>query len=211
MKKWQKKWIRCFALQCLVASVMLLSRMSEAVLAVGSDWDWYPTDEGIYTRVDGTDYWLSLDTEELTEYADLLGEELKLPTAAVAGILANIQTESGFDANKVGDGGSAYGLCQWRGARLDAMVEYCDAEGINPVTADGQLAYLIHDLQEHYIYAYDLLLDECADSEEGCIRAAFYFCSQYEAPVNAEEVSPPREELAKNLVYPLLKELREEN
>ena len=192
-------------------AVLLMLAATGALPSAHADWDWYPTDEGIYTRVDGTDYWLSLDTEELTEYADLLGEELKLPTAAVAGILANIQTESAFNPNKVGDGGGAYGLCQWRGARLDAMVEYCDAEELNPVTADGQLAYLIHDLQEHYIYAYDLLLDECPDSEEGSVRAAFYFCSQYEAPANAEEVSPPREELAKNLIYPLLKELREEN
>lgn len=60
-----------------------------------------------------------------------------------------------------------------------------------------------------YIYVYDLL-QTCSDTEEGAVRATYYFCSQYEAPSDPDEVSPPREQLTKNLVYPRLKELREE-
>ena len=174
-----------------------------------AEWHWYPSETGIFSLVDGEQYWISLNEEEIPEIADLLGEELELPTAAVAGIMANLQTESSFDEQKVGDLGAAYGLCQWRGPRLDAMVEYCDQQDLNPVSREGQLRFLIHDLQEHYIYAYDLLLT-CNDTQQGAVEAAYYFCSQYECPSNPDEVSPPRELLAKHLIYPLLKELREE-
>ena len=127
----------------------------------------------------------------------------------MAGVLANLQVESAFNSKKVGDDGFAYGLCQWRGPRLDAMVEYCDENDLNPIDLKSQLSYLIHDLKENYIYAHDLLLT-CLNTEDGAVQAAFFFCSQYEAPSNAEEVSPERELLAKNLIFPLLQELRNE-
>lgn len=193
---------------CAFSALLILSATGGAMLAASAEWHWYPSDIGICSTVDGEQYWISLDEDELLEIADLLGEELNLPTAAVAGIIANLQTESSFNEQKVGDLGEAYGLCQWRGPRLEAMVEFCEEQDLNPISREGQLMFLAHDLQEHYIYAYDLLRS-CSDTEQGAVQAAFYFCSQYEAPANPDEVSPPRERLTKNLVYPLLKELRE--
>ena len=118
--------------------------------SASAEWHWYPVEDGIVSYVDGGTYWLSLDEETLTEYADLLTEELELPTSAVAGVLANLQVESAFNSKKVGDDGFAYGLCQWRGPRLDAMVEYCDENDLNPIDLKSQLSYLIHDLKENY-------------------------------------------------------------
>lgn len=201
MRKQMKKFISLLAV-CLLAASFLPS-------AYADEWHWYPVEDGIVSYVDGETYWLSLDEEKLTEYADLLTEELELPSSAVAGVLANLQFESAFNPKKIGDDGFAYGLCQWRGPRLDAMVLYCQAEDLDPISLEGQLQYLIYDLRENYIYGHDLLLG-CNNTADGAVQAAFYFCSQYEAPSNAEEISPDRELLAKNLIFPLLQELRNE-
>jgi len=46
--------------------------------------------------------------------------------AAVAGILANIQHESGFNVNAVGDSGHAYGLCQWHDYKSTSSGRYAN-------------------------------------------------------------------------------------
>ncbi len=151
--------------------------------------------------------WLSIPEETFIEYAKYLKRELRINDAAVCGVLANIQGESGFSPTKVGDGGDAFGICQWRGSRLDQMVEYCEANDLNPVSIEGQLAYLVHDLKEVYIYPYDLLLT-CSDSALGAVQATYNFCAYYEVPASPENESPEREIIAKELMYPTLCELR---
>ena len=97
---------------------------------------------------------------------------------------------------------------QWRGPRLDAMVQFCDENGLNPVTWEGQLSYLIYDLEYNYIYCYDLL----RLSDEGETAAAentFNIVLYYLAPSDPEEVSKERERLAVDLIYPLLCEWEE--
>ena len=151
---------------------------------------------------------LSITEEEFIEYADFLRRELNLNDASLAGILANLQCESGFNPNKVGDMGNAYGLCQWRGPRLDQMVAFCKENGLNPVTKEGQLRFLVHDLKETYIYAYDLIR-LCEDSENGALQATYYFCAYYEVPSDPGAESAEREELTELLIYPRLNELSE--
>ena len=58
--------------------------------------------------------------------AEFLRSELKLNSAAIAGILANISRESGFDPATVGDEGASFGLCQWRDRRRDRLLAYCE-------------------------------------------------------------------------------------
>ena len=41
--------------------------------------------------------------------------------AAICGILANIEHESGFSTTALGDGGTSYGLCQWHNSRWDNL------------------------------------------------------------------------------------------
>ena len=160
----------------------------------------------MFDIIDGRTIYLSITEEEFIEIADFLREGLKVNDAALAGIMANLQGESGFNPHKVGDDGEAYGICQWRGPRLDQMVEFCGEQDLNPVSLEGQLSFLIHDLINNYIYAYDQIR-LCEDSENGALQATFNFCAYYESPADPETESADREEWTKLLIYPKLNEL----
>ena len=167
-----------------------------------------PTFNYMFDIIGGETIFISITEEEFVEYSEYLRQELNLNDASIAGILSNLQAESGFNPNKVGDMGNAYGLCQWRGARLDQMVEFCKENGLSPVSKEGQLAFLIHDLRDVYVYAYDLIR-LCKDSEEGAVQATYYFCAYYEVPADPEAECAERENLTKLLLYPRLNELSE--
>lgn len=71
--------------------------------------------------------------------------------AAIAGILGNLEAESGFDLNAFnpeGGGCGAYGLAQWRGDRQTKLYNY--ARSINrPVDSlDAQVRFLIKEVSE---------------------------------------------------------------
>ncbi len=168
--------------------------------------DFQVPDDPVYVTLDnGQTLWLSIGESELREYVDFFRNEMYFSDAAIAGILANLQCESGFNVEKIGDFGAAYGLCQWRGTRLDAMVEYCNSQNLNPIKREGQLQFLKHDLQENYVYPYDLLR-YCEDNESHAVMAVYFFCAYYEAPSDPDSEVVEREQLCKELIYPLLKD-----
>ena len=167
-----------------------------------------PTPMPMFDIIDGRTIYLSITEDEFIEIAGILREGLGVHDAALAGIMGNLQGESGFDPHKVGDDGGAFGICQWRGARLDQMVQYCEEHDLNPVSRDGQLSFLIYDLVNNYVYAYDQIR-LCEDSERGALEATYNFCAYYEVPSNPEEESVAREEWTKLLIYPKLNELSE--
>lgn len=167
-----------------------------------------PAPMPMFDIIDGRTIYLSITEEEFVEIAEILRAGLGVNDAALAGIMGNLQGESGFNPHKIGDDGGAYGICQWRGPRLDQMVEYCEDHGLNPVSRDGQLSFLIYDLMNNYIYAYDQIR-LCEDSERGALQATYDFCAYYEVPSNPEEESLEREEWTKLLIFPKLNELSE--
>ena len=167
-----------------------------------------PAPMPMFDIIDGRTIYLSITEEEFVEIAEILRAGLGVNDAALAGIMGNLQGESGFNPHKIGDDGGAYGICQWRGPRLDQMVEYCEDHGLNPVSRDGQLSFLIYDLMNNYIYAYDQIR-LCEDSERGALQATYNFCAYYEVPSNPEEESLEREEWTKLLIFPKLNELSE--
>ena len=167
-----------------------------------------PTPMPMFDIIDGRTIYLSITEEEFIEIAGILREGLGVNDAALAGIMGNLQGESGFNPHKVGDDGGAFGICQWRGARLDQMVAYCEEHDLNPVSRDGQLSFLIYDLVNNYVYAYDQIR-LCEDSERGALEATYNFCAYYEVPSNPEEESVAREEWTKLLIFPKLNELSE--
>lgn len=158
--------------------------------------------------------WLSssdipIDDDQLMVLITFFREELRLNKSALAGMLANIHRESGFDYVKVGDYGNAFGLCQWRSDRLDMLVAYCDENDLNPVTLEGQLAYLLYEIQVYYpnlcIY-----FDCCEESEDDAAWAAYYVCRAYEVPTELDEECEVREEFAREIYYPKILELEEQ-
>lgn len=68
--------------------------------------------------------------------------------AATAAIMGNIQQESGFDPT-IEEIGNAigYGLCQWSYERRTNLETWCNNNGYDYTTVEGQLAYLIYELE----------------------------------------------------------------
>ena len=163
-------------------------------------------DDKVFDIIDGETIWISITEQQLIEYADFLRKELNLNDAGIAGILGNIQGESAFNPNKIGDMGDAYGICQWHGPRLDQMVKYCEEHDLNPIKIESQLAFLAYDLKENYIYPYDLIR-LCPDSAQGAVEATYNFCAYYEVPSDPAAESVDREKIVKLLIYPRLNEI----
>lgn len=68
--------------------------------------------------------------------------------AAACGVMGNIDVESGFDAT-IEEIGNAigYGLCQWSFERRTNLVNWCNNNGRDYTTVEGQLDYLIYELE----------------------------------------------------------------
>lgn len=62
-----------------------------------------------------------------------------------AGIVGNLQQESGLNPAEAGGG-----LAQWLGARWTAMVAWVTAQHLDPNSMEGQLTYIVYDLRTGY-------------------------------------------------------------
>ncbi|HMK87405.1 MAG TPA: phage tail tip lysozyme [Steroidobacteraceae bacterium] len=65
--------------------------------------------------------------------------------AQAAGIVANLQAESGLRPGAVGDGGQARGIAQWHADRQTAF-EHFTGHGIQQSTYEEQLQFVQHEL-----------------------------------------------------------------
>ena len=101
----------------------------------------------------------------------------KMSQNGVAALLTNINAESGFNPNIVGDYGTSYGLCQWHNERWDNLKNQFPN---NWQKIDGQLQYLLNELHGGYSSLYESLMK---GSESGS-TLAYNFCSQFERPAN---------------------------
>ena len=147
--------------------------------------------------------WISISEDRFLEYAGFLKRKWGLNNAAVCGILANIQEESGFDPTKIGDSGASFGICQWKEERLEQMHQFCRENNLNPDEIETQLMYLMYELENAYPGLYGLLCSS-TNSAPGAAQAARDFCLYYEAPSDPETASMNREIIAEKLLYPSL-------
>ena len=138
---------------------------------------------------------------------DFLRNEMGLNVAAACGVLANIYHESSFNPNAVGDNGTSYGICQWHDTRWDAMKMWCENNGYDWTTLEGQLNYLRFELSQNNsnylwngktIYNY---ISHVADTSEGAYDAGYYWCYYFEVPANREQVAISRGNLAKHTYW----------
>ncbi len=136
------------------------------------------------------------------QIAAFLSEKMGLNRAAVSGILANIEWESGFDPTILGDNGTSYGICQWHNSRWDRMKDFCKSRGYKWEGLEGQLWYLKYELEEIYpsILSYIKSVPETA---QGAYDAAYYWCKNFERPADTENMSQKRGTLAKNKYWPI--------
>jgi uncharacterized protein (TIGR02594 family) len=66
--------------------------------------------------------------------------------AQAAGLVANIETESSFRTDALGDGGQAHGICQWHSDRFDKFPICFPGRTIDGSTFDEQLQFVNFEL-----------------------------------------------------------------
>lgn len=81
------------------------------------------------------------------------------------------------------------------------MINWCNANGYEYHSIQGQLGYLTTELQGGYASVYQYLLS-VPDTAQGAYDAAYYWCKYFEIPANLEYNSQMRADLAMNLYYP---------
>lgn len=116
-----------------------------------------------------------------------------LPVAIGVGIAANIDSESKFRTDAVGDSGTSFGICQWHNERGTAMKSYCNNYGgdwANNFT--GQLEYLWYELN-HYSYLGFPELKVVPNTLQGAKQAADIFVRKFERPSDVEGASERRQ------------------
>lgn len=102
--------------------------------------------------------------------------------AAACGILANIRYESNFNPD-IGD--YYYGLCQWGGSRQTNLFSYCQNNGLDATSIEGQLEYLDYEMTSSYPGVKNHLLS-IENSASGAYSAAEYFCRNFEGAASSE-------------------------
>lgn len=127
--------------------------------------------------------------------------EMKLNKAAACGIIANIKYESGFRTDALGDNGRSYGICQWFSTRWNRLSSFCETNGYNPETLEGQLWFMKYELEKHYPMVLNYLKNNVFESAQGAYDAAYYFCYHYEGPANRASVSKTRANYAQSTVW----------
>ena len=134
-----------------------------------------------------------MDTE--TAITTFLRWEMKLNPAAIQGILANMEYESGIDPTVWGDEGTSFGLCQWHESRCQGLFLFCRENGYAPDSVIGQMRYLKQELTEDYpeLLTYLQTVENCTVD---AYNAAWYWCWYYEITAQREEQAILRGELA---------------
>ncbi len=64
-----------------------------------------------------------------------------------AAIVGNLQQESKFNTQAIGDGGRAHGIAQWWSPRWDNLIAFASQSGRSPWALDAQLGFVWHELQ----------------------------------------------------------------
>ncbi len=111
--------------------------------------------------------------------------------AAICGILANIERESGFDTEALGDGGTSFGICQWHEGRWDSLEKYCEKNNLDASSIEGQGQYLVSELKNNYSGVYDTLMN-VPNTSEGAYEAAYKWTTDFEIPADAESEGDSR-------------------
>ena len=134
-----------------------------------------------------------------------LTEHMGMPASSACGVIANIEHESNFNPNALGDGGTSYGICQWHNpSRWDQLIAFCNDNGYDWETMDGQLYYLEYEITqggEAYTGIYSVLMAQ-TDTSQGAYQAGYESCVRFERPEDAESKAVNRGYSAQNNWYP---------
>jgi hypothetical protein len=96
-----------------------------------------------------------------------------------AGIVGNLQVESGLDTTAKGDfrkgeGYTAHGIAQWRGARLEGLKKFASDRGTSWEDYETQLAYVLQELKTTESGAGKRLAQTDTASEAALVMSKYY-------------------------------------
>lgn len=102
-----------------------------------------------------------------------------LSVAGAAGIAGNMKVESNFKTDAEGDHGTSIGLVQWHASNKDALFAWCEQNNLDPLSYDGQMAFLWFELQTKFkrLLTY---LQTTTDAKE----AGYKFADDFENPAH---------------------------
>ena len=103
---------------------------------------------------------------------------------AVIALMINMNAESSFRVDALGDNGTSYGLCQWHNGRYTNLKNYC---GDKYSTVECQLSFLLYELQNSYKGVFNNL-----QSNNSARNMADYFCQNFERPYKYQTNCPIR-------------------
>lgn len=103
--------------------------------------------------------------------------------AAACGVVANIEHESSFNPTALGDNGTSYGICQWHNSRWTNLKNYCNANRLDWHSLEGQLAFLLYELQNSYPGVYSTL-KSAGNSSTDAYNCAYKWCVDFEVPAD---------------------------
>ena len=112
-------------------------------------------------------------------------------TNAIAGIMGNLQHESGFDPESVNDS-NRKGIAQWSPTRFNKLTSIY---GSNSYSVESQIKFLIKELNESYPEAEKYLGEKHSAKDQ-----AYNFCVAYEKHSKSECDNSLREDYATELV-----------
>lgn len=146
-------------------------------------------------------HWMT-EEDELRPYLDFLQKEIGLTRTAAIGVMANIYGESRFNAHAIGDGGTSYGYCQWHNGRWLALMDLCNALGLDWTSPEGQMEFLKQEMLEYY-RPLIAELNMLPLTEDGVREAAYRFCEVFERPADVAGAGSRRGDYAVNTLLPL--------
>ncbi len=117
--------------------------------------------------------WSDYGGDGFSEIVARLLFQYGLPPEAVCGIAANMWYDSSFQPPACSADGS-YGVCEWLGVRRTRLWSWCGANDYEADSVEGQLAYLMHELESYPV--------ELTGSARDCAES---FCKIFEAPPDA--------------------------
>ena len=127
-----------------------------------------------------------------------------LNSAAACGIMANMDRESGFNADIANPSSGAYGLCQWLSVRFYNLVSFCEERGLNYRTVEGQVRFLHHEVTTISSFQNILpYLKNVSNTAQGAYDAGYYWCRYFEIPSDIYFYPNDRGNHAKTDIWPV--------
>lgn len=115
---------------------------------------------------------------DLPGTAGLIGNrllEMGYPPHIVAGLLGNIQQESNFNPQAIGDNGNSYGLGQWNGPRRQALLNHALRSKAKPFDPETQLGFLDAELKGPEAKAWERIKTATTPEEAALLASEAYW------------------------------------